>query len=285
MGETAFVRVGLLHPGEMGAAIGAALRAHGDDVVWASSGRSGATAKRAEQSGLVDAGDVEELCRRCEVLISVCPPHAAIDVARSVDGFDGIYLDANAVSPETSHAIGSLVNRFVDGGIIGPPPREPGTTRLYLAGVEAPQLAELFSGTIVDARVVSDQAGAASALKMAYASWTKGSSALLLAARALAQAEGVEEALLDEWRLSLPDLPQRSAAASRSALRKGWRWVGEMNEIASSYATAGLPDGFHRAAAEIYRRTSGEHDGESLEQALAAIREKRDVPDASPGQQ
>src|SRR5262249_61881699 len=168
MCETALVRIGLLHPGEMGAEIGAALRTHADEVVWASSGRSGVTAERAERAGLVDAGDVEELCRRCEVLISVCPPHAAVDVARSAAGFEGIYLDANAVSPETSRAIGSLLSRFVDGGIVGAPPREPGTTRLYLAGVEAPRLAELFAGTIVDARVVSDQPGAASALKMAY---------------------------------------------------------------------------------------------------------------------
>src|SRR5436190_5284960 len=217
----------------MGAALGAVLRDRGHDALWASRGRSSTTAKRAEQAGLVDAGDVEELCRRSDILISVCPPHAALDVARSAAGFAGIYIDANAVSPETSREIGSLLDRFVDGGIIGPPPRESGMTRLYLAGADARQIADLFSGTIVDARVVSDQPGAASALKMSYASWTKGSSALLLAARALAQAEGVEEALLEEWRLSLPDLAERSVAASRSAMRKGWRWVGEMNEIAA----------------------------------------------------
>ena len=277
MGETAFVKMGLLHPGEMGAAIGAVLRDRGHDVLWASRGRSNATAERAEQAGLVDAGDVEELCRRSDVLISVCPPHAAVDVARSADGFAGIYVDANAVSPETSREIGSLVDRFADGGIIGPPPRESGLTRLYLAGADARQIADQFSGTIVDARVVSDRPGAASALKMSYASWTKGSSALLLAARALAQAEGVEEALLEEWKLSLPDTAERSVAASRSALRKGWRWVGEMKEIADSYASVGLPDGFHRAAAEIYRRASLELDGEApIERVLTGIREKGD---------
>jgi 3-hydroxyisobutyrate dehydrogenase-like beta-hydroxyacid dehydrogenase len=273
MGETAFVNVGLLHPGEMGAAIGAVLRARGHDVFWASHGRSGATAERAEQAGLVDAAEIQELCRRCDVLISVCPPHVAVDVARSAAGFEGIYVEANAVSPETSREIGSLLDRFVDGGIIGPPPRESGMTRLYLAGADARQIADQFSGTIVDARVVSGEPGAASALKMSYASWTKGSSALVLAARALAQAEGVEEALLEEWRLSLPDLSERSVAASRSALRKGWRWVGEMNEIADSYASAGLPDGFHRAAAEIYRRASVEPDGEApIERLLTGIR-------------
>jgi Domain of unknown function (DUF1932) len=164
----------------------------------------------------------------------------------------------------------------VDGGIIGPPPRESGTTRLYLAGVEAKLIADLFTGTVVDARVLAKESGAASALKMSYASWTKGSSALLLAARALAQAEGVEEALLEEWRLSLPHLPDKSDTAARSALSKGWRWVGEMIEIANSYTTVGLPDGFHRAAADIYRRASHEPaDDASLEQVLAAICERR----------
>jgi 3-hydroxyisobutyrate dehydrogenase-like beta-hydroxyacid dehydrogenase len=279
MGETALVKVGLLHPGEMGAAIGAVLRARNHEVLWASRDRSGSTAERAEQAGLRDVGDVEDLRRRCDVLISVCPPHAAVDVARSAAGFAGIYLDANAVSPQTTREIGTLLDRFVDGGIVGPPPRESGMTRLYLAGVDAPQLTELFSGTIVDARVVADEPGAASALKMSYASWTKGSSALLLAARALAQAEGVAEALLEEWQLSLPDLPERSVTASRSALRKGWRWVGEMNEIADSYASAGLPDGFHRAAAEIYRRASLEPDCEAtIERMLTGIRNRGGSP-------
>jgi hypothetical protein len=108
---------------------------------------------------------------------------------------------------------------------------------------------------------------------MSYAGWTKGSAALLLAVRALAQAEGVEEKLLEEWQMSMPHLPAQSVAASRSALTKGWRWVGEMGEIASSHATAGLPDGFHRAAAEIYRRASGDPGGDNaLEEVLAAIR-------------
>jgi 3-hydroxyisobutyrate dehydrogenase-like beta-hydroxyacid dehydrogenase len=206
----------------------------------------------------------------------VCPPHAAVDLARSAVGFQGVYLDANAVSPETARTIEGLLGRFVDGGIIGPPPRERNTTRLYLSGGEAKRLAELFAGTMVDARVVSDTPGAASALKMSYASWTKGSSALLLAARALAQAESVEDTLVEEWRMSLPDSVAQSLTAARSAISKGWRWVGEMNEIASSYAAAGLPDGFHRAAAEIYHRASGEPGSQAdLEQVLAAIRDAR----------
>ena len=114
-------------------------------------------------------------------------------------------------------------------------------------------MAELFAGSAVDARVVSDEIGAASAVKMAYAAWTKGTAAMLLAIRELARAEGVEEALLAEWDLSLPELRDRHERALRSADAKGWRWVGEMEEIADTFEANGLPGGFHRAAAEVFR--------------------------------
>jgi 3-hydroxyisobutyrate dehydrogenase-like beta-hydroxyacid dehydrogenase len=244
--------VGLLHPGEMGSALGAALRASGHDVVWASDGRSDVTAQRARDFG--DVGNARELAQRAEVILSVCPPHAAHDVARSVAGYEGVYVDANAVSPGTARALAGEKTRFVDGGIIGPPPREPGSTRLYLSGGHAAQVAALFDGSLVDARVVSPDVGDASALKMTYAAWSKGSAALLLAIRAVARAEGVEEALLVEWALSIPGLEQRSDRAAASAEQKGWRWIAEMEEIAATFAAAGQPEGFHRAAAEVYRR-------------------------------
>ena len=130
--------IGLLHPGEMGSAVGEDLLAAGRHVRWASTGRSAETAARAEQAGLEDAGTVEELARRSELIFSICPPHAALDVARSVAGFEGIFVDANAVSPATAREIAAAIGgRFVDAGIIGPPPREAGTSRLYLAGAVA----------------------------------------------------------------------------------------------------------------------------------------------------
>jgi 3-hydroxyisobutyrate dehydrogenase-like beta-hydroxyacid dehydrogenase len=265
------VTVGLLHPGAMGAALAAALRAKGETVLWASAGRSAATAERANEAGLEDAGTVEELAQRSDVVLSVCPPAAAVDVAKSVSGA-GIYVDANAVSPATARTMAGLVERYVDGGVVGPPPRDRGSTRLYLSGTEAPQVAELFAGTIVDSRVVSDDVASASAVKMAYAAWTKGTAALVLAIRALARAEEVEDTLLDEWRTSLPGLEERSDSAARSALTKGWRWVAEMEEIADTFAAASLPDGFHRAAAEIYRRSPQEAaEEDSLERILVAI--------------
>jgi 3-hydroxyisobutyrate dehydrogenase-like beta-hydroxyacid dehydrogenase len=250
--------VGVLHPGEMGAAVAAALRGRRETVLWASAGRSAATAARAREAGLEDVGEVSELCRRCEILLSVCPPHAAVDVAREASGFTGVYVDANAIAPETARAIGTLQPRLVDGGVVGPPPHEPGSTRLYLSGGEAERVAALFAGTSVDARVIGEEPGAASALKAAYAGWTKGSAALLLTVRALAQAESVGGALLEEWRLSQPQLEERYRAAVRSADRKGWRWVGEMHEIARSMSARDLPTGFHEAAAEVFRRASEE---------------------------
>jgi 3-hydroxyisobutyrate dehydrogenase-like beta-hydroxyacid dehydrogenase len=240
--------VGVLHPGEMGAAVGAVLRSSGHRVVWASEGRSEATRARAEAAGLEDVGSVSEI-GKADVVLSICPPHAALDVARSLEGFGGVYVDANAISPATAAKVAAAAGEFVDGGIVGSPPREAGSTRLYLSGDEARGVAALFAGSVLDARVVSN----ASAVKMAYAAWTKGSAAMLLAVRELARREGVEETLLDEWALSIPELADRSERAARSADAKGWRWVGEMEEIAATFEENGLPGGFHRAAAEVFR--------------------------------
>jgi 3-hydroxyisobutyrate dehydrogenase-like beta-hydroxyacid dehydrogenase len=257
----------------MGAAVGAALRSRDETVLWASAGRSAASAQRALRAGLEDAGTIDETARRSDIIVSVCPPHAAAEVAAPFAGFAGVYVDANAISPESTRAIARHLDRYVDGGIIGPPPRRPGTTRLYLSGAEAASVAERFAGTIVEARVVSSEVGAASAVKMAYAAWTKGSAALLLAARALARVEDVEQTLLEEWHASQPQLEGRSAEAGRAAATKGWRWIGEMSEIADTFAAAGLPDGFHRAATEIYQRAAAEPAGgeDLVERVLAML--------------
>jgi 3-hydroxyisobutyrate dehydrogenase-like beta-hydroxyacid dehydrogenase len=260
------ITIGVLHPGEMGSAMGAAARAGGARVLWASEGRGSTSRERAAAAGLEDAGTLAELVGRSDVIFSVCPPHAAIDIARPVGalGFSGIYVDANAVSPATAREIGAIVEKggaaFVDAGIVGPPPRARGTTRLYLSGPGASRVAALFAVGPLEAIALEGGPGIASALKMAYAAWTKGTSALLMAVRALAIAEGVDEALRREWERSQPELPARSEAAVKANAGKAWRFVGEMEEIAATFAGAGLPDGFHQAAAEIYRRLAGYKD-------------------------
>jgi len=273
--------IGLLHPGEMGAAVGRCLTGAGYTVLWASENRGPQTAARARAAGLTDAGTAAEVADRADVIFSVCPPHAALDVAWAVQGFGGMYVDANAISPATAREVALMVEEggatYVDGGIIGmPPPASPspsagGGTRLYLSGTEADAVRGLFDGTAVDARVITSGLYAASAVKMAYAAWTKGSAALLLAARALARADGVEDALLAEWAMSQPSLADRSRGAATSATTKGWRWVAEMEEIAASMAAAGLPDGFHQAAAEIFRRSPRSEPDAAPEDPVAAV--------------
>jgi len=258
--------IALLHPGNMGATIGAAAATSGAQVVWASSGRSSATRKRASNAGLKDVVDVDRAVGRSDVVLSVCPPHAAIDVAREVSAmnFRGIYVDGNAVSRATAQEIGTIVTKsgasFVDGGIIGSPVKQAGTTRMYLSGDHAEDIARLFSASMLDARAIGKEPGAASALKMAYAAWTKCTDILVLTIRAFAAHEGVDEALLNEWRISQPALEKKCERAAAVAVPKAWRFVGEMNEIAEAFAAAGLPSGFHSAAAEICERLASFKD-------------------------
>ena len=272
--------VALLHPGEMGAAIGACLGGRGLRVVWASAGRSAATRSRAKAAGLEDLGPLERALGAANIVLSVCPPHGALALAREVagHGFSGIYIDANAISPATVRNIGRLVEAskatFVDGGIIGPPPIPGASSRIYLSGERARDIAALFAGSSLEAIPLEGPAGAASALKACYAAWTKGATALLAAIRALAEHEGVEAALLGEWKLSQPELQKRSEAVTAQA-RKAWRWIGEMEEIAVSFEAAGLPGGFHLAAADLYRRLEGFRGGTAppaLAEVTAAFR-------------
>jgi len=252
--------IGLLHPGEMGAAVGAAARLNGARVLWASAGRGEATGARAAAAGLEDVVALGRLVAESSLILSICPPAAAADVGRAVAslGFRGVYVDANAVAPDTTVAVGDIVSaggaQFVDGGLIGPPPHGPGTTRLYLSGLGAADVAARFAQGPLTAIALDHRIGAASALKMAYAGWNKGSQALLLAIRALAAREGVDEALVREWALSMPDLARRTEQAVAGNTKKAWRFVGEMREIASTFASVGLPEGFHEAAAEVFER-------------------------------
>ena len=270
------VNLGLLHPGEMGVTVGAALVESGHAVHWLSAGRSDDTGARARSSGFRSHGSLPALLEQATGVISVCPPHAAVEVANAVaaEGFPGIYVDANAVAPATAREIAGIVGaNYVDGGIVGPPARSRGTTRLYLSGPGAGDVAAWFSQGFVEAVVLGEGLAEASALKMCYAAYTKGSSALLLAIRALAEHEGVTDGLLAEWARSQPGLPERSQRAAAGTAPKAWRFVGEMREIASAFADAGLPDGFHAAAGEIYSRIGDlkDTDRPGLKEVLRAL--------------
>jgi 3-hydroxyisobutyrate dehydrogenase-like beta-hydroxyacid dehydrogenase len=276
------MRVGLLHPGEMGAVIGDVLVARGHDVFWAGEGRGAAT--RARAGGLTELPTVKAVASNSDLVLSVCPPHAALAVASDVAaaGFAGVFVDANAISPSTAREVGDVVTAasasFVDGGIVGGPPVAGASTRLYLAGESAPAVADLFVATPLQAIVLDGEPGVASALKVCYAAYTKGTTALLLAIRALAQTEGVDDALLAEWDISQPGLVARSEAGPRASARKAWRFAGEMDEIADALAATGLPDGFHRSAADLYRRLDGFKDAAAVPSLADLVRSARRDP-------
>jgi 3-hydroxyisobutyrate dehydrogenase-like beta-hydroxyacid dehydrogenase len=241
----------------MGAGVAGALVASGQTVLWAGEGRSEDTKRRAKEFGLVDVGDLAALVERCEIIMSICPPHAAIDVARDLRGFTGTYVDANAISPAHASEVASIVEGggalYVDGGIIGAPPPSD-TTRVYLSGAGAADIVSLFRDAKVATHLLEQGQFAASATKMSYAAWTKGTAAMMLGIRAMARANGVEDALVEVWTATAPDLLKVGQRAARQAEDRGWRWDGEMAEIAATFIDAGLPGGFHEAAGEIYSR-------------------------------
>jgi len=269
--------VALFHPGNMGATIGAAAATSGARVIWASEQRSKVTQERARQAGLVDVESLANAVMQSDIVLSVCPPHAAVELARTVakQNFRGIYVDANAISRATAERIGDIVTQggasFVDGGIIGAPVKKAGTTRLYLSGARAAEVADLFSQSMLNAKTIGATPGAASALKVAYAAWTKCTDALVLAICALAAHEGVDQALMDEWRISQPDLERKSNRAAAVAAPKAWRYVGEMEEIAATFEAAGLPTGFHNAAGEICARLAPFKDLTDPPPTVAAV--------------
>jgi 3-hydroxyisobutyrate dehydrogenase-like beta-hydroxyacid dehydrogenase len=236
--------VGLLLPGEMGALVGSAVDG---TVLWASEGRSEATRRRADS--FRDVGTVRELVAASEVVISLCPPGIAEDVAGEVaaEGFEGIYLEANAIRPERVRRIAGYL-RCVDGAVIS-----RSDVNLYLSGEpdDVAAIAELFPAGEVKPVPLEGGLGAASGLKMAFGGWNKIGTALTAQAYAIARAYGVEGALAAEGVDS--DRFVRSA-------RKAWRWAPEMEEVADTAESLGLPGGMGRAAAELFRRWDAHRD-------------------------
>ena len=274
-------RVGILHPGQMGISIAASAHRGGCEVFWASEGRSRQTHERANAHNLIDLATLDRLCQTCSLLISVCPPHAADDVADAVlaQSYAGLYLDANAISPQRAVEIDRRMAAagvdFVDGGIIGPPAWEPDRTCLYLAGAQAGRVADCFTSGPLTTRVLGENVGDASTIKMCYAAWTKGSTALLCGVLATSEALGVREELLARWANDWPGFDAQSIERVRNVTAKAWRFAGEMDEISATFAGAGLPGEFHAAAADIYRRLAHYKDASEtpdLDDVLNALR-------------
>lgn len=283
------VTVGIVSAGAMGSALGARLREGGCRVVTTAAGRRARTRQRAELAGLDVLGSLGELLSTSDAVLSVVPPGAAREVARALAGAMGTVgrtppvADLNAVSPETAAELAGILRRagadLVDGSISGPPPTGPGTTRVYLSGPRAAEVAALpFAG--VELRVVGEAVGLASAVKMCTASVYKGRVALLAQALRTAHAHGVAEHVLDDLTTTGVADRDRTGTTLARASAKAWRYVAEMEEIAATQAAAGLPPELFRAFAAVYAELADRApelepedvpDGLALDEVLDAL--------------
>lgn len=264
------VTVGVLHPGSMGAAMAATVAAAGARVLWCPVGRSADTAARAEAAGLAAAPDLAGLLAASDVVLSICPPAAAEELAAEVAalGYRGVFVEANAISRDRMLRIADRMScaRVVDGAIIGPPPADDRAVRFYLSGPAAgvAAAAALFpAGGPVEVVHLGGTLGSSSALKMAYAGYQKAARMLAAVAHALAARYGVTDALLAEGaRLTTSPLADPHYLPSVAA--RAWRWEPEMHEVADILAAEGLPDELALAAATVLERWEPDRDTRGL---------------------
>ena len=253
--------IGILSPGDMGHSVGQVLKAHGLRVVTCLEERSARTHALAENAGIEDLPDYDALVEEADMVLSILvpgeAPAAAQDVAVALVQVDSdlIYADCNAIAPETTREIGEMMEDagaiFVDASIIGPPPRKPGVTRFYVSGPDAQEFAALGDYGL-DIRVLGEEIGQASAIKMCYAASTKGLTALLTTLATAAQSLGVFDALMDEFGISQPPTIARMRRVPYVP-RKARRFIGEMEEIAATFSAVGLSPKIMEGAADIYR--------------------------------
>ncbi|WP_163509949.1 NAD(P)-dependent oxidoreductase [Fodinicola acaciae] len=254
--------VAVLHPGEMGAAMAAIAVRNTEQLSWLSTDRSQATTKRAAAAGLTAVSKLDDIVE-ADIVLSICPPAYAEAVASEIAGagFSGLYVDANAISPQRAATIARKFDNFVDGAIVGPPPTNQRRNRFYLSGQadHVSTVAALFRESQVATIDLGTETGAASALKMAYGGYNKATWALAAVAHALAAQYGVTEHLLAEGaRTTTSALSELDSLPSM--VGRAWRWAPEMLEVADTMRAAGLPDDFGRAAAAVLEHWSGDKD-------------------------
>jgi len=243
----------------MGSAVGRVLAAGGARVVATLEGRSARTARLAEGFELL-AG-LDDVAAASEIVLSIVPPGAALDVAGAVaeaasrTAARPLVADLNAIAPATMEAVAARVGGAglvaVDGSISGPPPRSAGTTIIYLSGTRAAEVASLDAPGL-ELRVVGETVGKASAIKMSTASFYKGQTALFAQALRAARANGVLDLVLDDISRHYPDFVDDAPRLLQSIAAKSGRYVAEMEEIAATQEQAGLTPDLFAAFAVVY---------------------------------
>jgi 3-hydroxyisobutyrate dehydrogenase-like beta-hydroxyacid dehydrogenase len=253
--------IGIVSPGAMGSAVGAAYRAAGERVVGTVAGRSERTCGLAEQIGLELLPDLDAVVAEAELVLSIAPPDQALAIASDLAGAAArtgarpLVSDWNAIAPATAREVATILEaaglELVDGSISGGPPRADYRTRVYLSGVRAAELAAAGPAWL-DLRAVGSDIGFASAVKMCTASVYKGHTALLAHALVTAQAHDVLAAVLDDLHASFPRQLDGAARLLAVSTTKAGRYVGEMREIAATQASVGLTPALFEAMAEVY---------------------------------
>ena len=280
-------KVGFMTPGDMGQAVAMQIKARGFTVLTALDKRSERSRALAREAGLTDVGSIARLVAESEVVLSVMNPGAAVDFAREAadamraSGRKILFADCNAIAPDTVHEIAGIVEkaggRFLDGGIIGPPPRGKAKTNLYVSGPGAADLEQL-GGPQLQVHIVSERIADASALKMLYAGLNKGTQALWLEILMAAQRLGVDELLEKQLRSSRSDLLDWALGQYPKMPPKAYRWVPEMLEISKTLGSAGITPKVFQGAAEIYEFVATTELGkETPEQGRNKERSGKDV--------
>lgn len=282
------VRVALLAPGEMGAAVGARLIARGAAVSTCLAARGPRSAELAARAGLSLLPDLPALLAGADIFLSIVPPGAALSLAREVAaaaraaGASPLFVDCNAVAPDTVRAVAAEVSAAglacVDAGIIGAPPHptEGGGPRFYASGPDAARFAVL-AGFGLDIRVVGEEIGQASAVKCCYAALTKGFTALGASLLVAAERAGVAATLAAECAASQPEASSWLLRQLPSMPPKAWRWVAEMEEIGAFFDSVGVPGGTVRGAAETYRKVADTPLGRETPETRDKARDGRAV--------
>src|SRR5205823_8953784 len=244
------ITAAVMSPGDMGHSVGNVLRHGGLRVITCLQGRSARTAALAAEAGIEDVGEYETLVREADVLLSILAPARARELGERVAAAvratrtDLVFVECNAIAPETVREIGALVTgaggRFVDAGIIGGPPKvgQPGP-RFYASGEHAAAFAALRAHGL-DVREIGNRIGQASGLKMCYAALTKGLTALATELLVAGRAMDLEAPLRAELQSSLPSLLGWIERQVPGMPPKAYRWVGEMEEIAKTFGDVGL---------------------------------------------
>jgi 3-hydroxyisobutyrate dehydrogenase-like beta-hydroxyacid dehydrogenase len=286
-------KVGLMTPGDMGQAVAMQIKARGFTVCTALEGRSERSRRLAQEAGLTDLGTVARLVADCEVILSVMNPGAALDFARAAahalraGGHKTLIVDCNAISPDTVHEIAALIEgaggRFLDGGIIGPPPRGKAKTNLYVSGPGATDL-EALAGPQLAVHIVSERIADASALKMCYGALNKGTQALWLEVLMAAQRLGVDRLLEEQLKQSRADMYEWALGQFPILPPKAYRWVPEMIEISKTMGSAGITPKVFQGAADIYQFVSATALGKETPENRDKSRTGKDIVQSLAGE-